>query len=92
MSLTIYFNVVILRGKMILSVNEIENRPVAIDGKAEIRPMLNLNFIVDHRYVDGGRTKTLADKVTSNYTNLYVFIKVTHVFSHPDEYSSQKVI
>lgn len=58
---------------MIISVNEIENRPVAIDGKAEIRPMLNLNFIVDHRYVDGGRTKTLADKVALNLTIIYIF-------------------
>lgn len=53
----------ILRGRLILSVNEVERRAVVVDGKVEIRPMLNLNFTVDHRFVDGGRAKVLHDKV-----------------------------
>ena len=46
-----------------MSVNEVEKRAVAIDGKVEIRPMMNLNFTVDHRFMDGGRAKKIYEIV-----------------------------
>ena len=57
------FFAVILRGKMIVSVNEIEKRAVCVDGKIEIRPMVYLNFTVDHRFMDGGRAKKIYEIV-----------------------------
>lgn len=37
----------------ILGVNQIHDRPVAIDGKVEIRPMMYLSPSFDHRIIDG---------------------------------------
>jgi 2-oxoglutarate dehydrogenase E2 component (dihydrolipoamide succinyltransferase) len=37
----------------ILGMHKIQNRPVAVDGKAEIRPMMYLALSYDHRIVDG---------------------------------------
>ena len=34
-------------------------KPVAIDKKIEIRPMINLGVTIDHRFVDGARCKIL---------------------------------
>jgi len=48
---------------MVISVNEIEKRAVCVNGNVEIRPMVNLNFTVDHRYVDGGRAKKIYEIV-----------------------------
>lgn len=37
----------------ILGVNQVHDRPVAIDGKVEIRPMMYLSPSFDHRVIDG---------------------------------------
>jgi pyruvate dehydrogenase E2 component (dihydrolipoamide acetyltransferase) len=37
----------------ILGVNAMIDTPVAVDGKVEIRPMMNLNLVADHRVIDG---------------------------------------
>ncbi len=37
----------------ILGMHAIKDRPVAIDGKVEIRPMMNLALSYDHRIIDG---------------------------------------
>ncbi|KIW80712.1 hypothetical protein Z517_07328 [Fonsecaea pedrosoi CBS 271.37] len=37
----------------VLGVNAIKERPVAIDGKVEIRPMMYLALTYDHRLIDG---------------------------------------
>ncbi len=37
----------------ILGVNQIHDRPVAIDGKVEVRPMMYLSPSFDHRVIDG---------------------------------------
>jgi 2-oxoglutarate dehydrogenase E2 component (dihydrolipoamide succinyltransferase) len=37
----------------ILGMHSIQQRPVAIDGQVEIRPMMNLALSYDHRLVDG---------------------------------------
>lgn len=38
----------------ILGMHRIQERPVAVDGKVEIRPMMNVAVTYDHRIVDGG--------------------------------------
>lgn len=37
----------------ILGVNKIIDMPVCIDGEIVVRPMMNLNFVADHRVLDG---------------------------------------
>jgi len=37
----------------ILGMHKIQERPVAIDGKVEVRPMMYLALSYDHRLVDG---------------------------------------
>jgi len=37
----------------ILGLHKIQDRPVAVDGKVEIRPMMYVALSYDHRIVDG---------------------------------------
>ena len=41
----------------------IQERPVAVDGKVEIRPMMYLALSYDHRMVDGKEAVTFLIKV-----------------------------
>ena len=41
-------------------IGAITDRPVAIDRKLEIRPMITLTATVDHRYIDGSQGANLA--------------------------------
>ena len=47
----------------ILGMHKIEDRPVAIDGKVEIRPMMYLALSYDHRIVDGKEAVTFLVRV-----------------------------
>ncbi|HLW26179.1 MAG TPA: 2-oxoglutarate dehydrogenase complex dihydrolipoyllysine-residue succinyltransferase [Kiloniellales bacterium] len=47
----------------ILGLHKIQERPVAIDGKAKIRPMMYLAHSYDHRLVDGREAVTFLVKV-----------------------------
>jgi pyruvate/2-oxoglutarate dehydrogenase complex dihydrolipoamide acyltransferase (E2) component len=52
------------------SANAVHEAPVIEDGKIVIGRVMNLNFVVDHRYIDGARAK--------NFTNIF-----TSIFNHP---------
>jgi 2-oxoglutarate dehydrogenase E2 component (dihydrolipoamide succinyltransferase) len=47
----------------ILGMHKIQERPVAIDGKVEIRPMMYLALSYDHRVVDGKEAVTFLMRV-----------------------------
>ncbi len=47
----------------ILGMHTIKQRPVAIDGKVEIRPMMYLALSYDHRVIDGSTSVTFLVKV-----------------------------
>jgi len=47
----------------ILGMHKIEDRPVAIDGKVEVRPMMYLALTYDHRVVDGKDAVTFLVRV-----------------------------
>ena len=47
----------------ILGMHKIQDRPVAIDGKVEIRPMMYLALSYDHRVVDGKEAVTFLVRV-----------------------------
>src|SRR5215469_3416900 len=50
----------------ILGMHKIQNRPVAIDDKVEIRPMMYLALSYDHRLVDGREAVTFLVRVKEN--------------------------
>jgi 2-oxoglutarate dehydrogenase E2 component (dihydrolipoamide succinyltransferase) len=47
----------------ILGMHKIEERPIAIAGKVEIRPMMYLALSYDHRLVDGREAVTFLVRV-----------------------------
>jgi 2-oxoglutarate dehydrogenase E2 component (dihydrolipoamide succinyltransferase) len=50
----------------ILGMHKIQERPVAIGGKVEIRPMMYLALSYDHRIVDGQQAVTFLVRVKEN--------------------------
>ena len=50
----------------ILGMHKIQDRPMAIDGKIEIRPMMYLALSYDHRIVDGKGAVTFLVRVKEN--------------------------
>jgi len=47
----------------ILGMHTIKQRPIAVDGKVEIRPMMYLALSYDHRVIDGSSSVTFLVKV-----------------------------
>ncbi|HEX3944274.1 MAG TPA: 2-oxoglutarate dehydrogenase complex dihydrolipoyllysine-residue succinyltransferase [Rhizomicrobium sp.] len=50
----------------VLGIHKIQQRPVAIDGKVEIRPMMYLALSYDHRLIDGREAVTFLVRVKEN--------------------------
>ena len=50
----------------ILGMHKIQKRPIAIDDKVEIRPMMYLALSYDHRLVDGREAVTFLVRVKEN--------------------------
>ncbi len=50
----------------VLGMHKIQQRPIAIDGKVEIRPMMYLALSYDHRLVDGREAVTFLVRVKEN--------------------------
>lgn len=42
---------------MLLAANAIADQPVIEDGQVVVGKVMNCNFVVDHRYVDGGNVQ-----------------------------------
>ena len=53
----------------ILGMHTIQQRPVAVDGKVEIRPMMYLALSYDHRLVDGKEAVTFLIKIKESLEN-----------------------
>ena len=53
----------------ILGMHTIQQRPVAVDGKVEIRPMMYLALSYDHRIVDGKEGVTFLIKIKESLEN-----------------------
>jgi 2-oxoglutarate dehydrogenase E2 component (dihydrolipoamide succinyltransferase) len=47
----------------ILGLHKIQDRPMAINGKVEIRPMMYIALSYDHRIIDGGEAVTFLVKI-----------------------------
>ena len=44
---------------VLATLNAVHDGPVVEDGKVVVGKVANINFVVDHRYVDGGKCKNL---------------------------------
>ncbi len=53
----------------ILGMHKIEDRPVAVDGKVEIQPMMYLALSYDHRIIDGSESVTFLVRVKEAIEN-----------------------
>jgi len=53
----------------ILGMHKIEDRPVVVDGRIEIRPMMYLALSYDHRVIDGRESVTFLVRVKENLEN-----------------------
>lgn len=53
----------------ILGMHKIQERPIAIDGKIEIRPMMYIALSYDHRIIDGKEAVTFLVRVKENIEN-----------------------
>lgn len=53
----------------ILGMHKIQDRPVVIDGKIEIRPMMYLALSYDHRLIDGREAVTFLVRIKENLEN-----------------------
>jgi pyruvate dehydrogenase E2 component (dihydrolipoamide acetyltransferase) len=58
---------------MFVAVNASIKAPVVEGDKIVVGDVMNCNFAVDHRYIDGGKCKQLIPAFR-------------HVFEHPEEY------
>jgi len=61
---------------VLLAANAVAKQPVVEDGKVVVGDVMNCNFTVDHRYVDGGN----CTKLVSVYRS---------VFEDPDKFMDQ---
>lgn len=53
----------------IMGMHKIQERPVAIDGKVEIRPMMYIALSYDHRLIDGREAVTFLVRIKENIEN-----------------------
>lgn len=58
----------------ILGMHTIKQRPVAVDGKVEIRPMMYLALSYDHRIIDGSTSVTFLVKVKEQLEDPYTLL------------------
>jgi pyruvate dehydrogenase E2 component (dihydrolipoamide acetyltransferase) len=54
---------------VIMAVGQITDKPIARDGQVVIAPMLNINCTIDHRFVDGGRSKKILHAINDVFEN-----------------------
>jgi 2-oxoglutarate dehydrogenase E2 component (dihydrolipoamide succinyltransferase) len=50
----------------ILGLHKIQERPMAVDGQVEVRPMMYLALSYDHRVIDGREAVTFLVRVKEN--------------------------
>lgn len=57
------------RTALVILVGEVTPKPVAIEGRVEVRPMLGLHATIDHRVIDGYHAGILASHVREALSN-----------------------
>lgn len=58
---------------MFVALGKIKDRAVVKEGKVTIAPIVYVNFTVDHRFIDGGKSKSIS-------------LSFNDVFENPEKY------
>jgi 2-oxoglutarate dehydrogenase E2 component (dihydrolipoamide succinyltransferase) len=58
----------------ILGLHQIQDRPVAVEGKVEIRPMMYLALSYDHRLIDGRDAVLFLVKIKEGIENISLIV------------------
>lgn len=56
-------NNLVSKAVFLFALGKVIDKAVPVNGKIEIRPMMNLGLTIDHRFLDGGRCKILTKLV-----------------------------
>lgn len=56
-----------------VALGKTKDRPIARDGNVVIAQIMNVNFTIDHRFIDGGKTKSIQ-------------VALKDVFQNPEKY------
>ena len=52
-----------------VSIGKIIERPTAVNKQVEVRPMVFVNFTIDHRFIDGARCKLINKAIYESFEN-----------------------
>jgi pyruvate dehydrogenase E2 component (dihydrolipoamide acetyltransferase) len=58
-----------MRSAMICAICQIVNKPIVKNGEIVIAPMINLNFTIDHRFLDGSKAKIVLNAMEEVMNN-----------------------
>lgn len=59
---------------MLISANAVCDAPVVQGGRVEVGRVINCNFVVDHRYIDGGKAKTFTSRFRDVFENPELYL------------------
>lgn len=65
-----------MRSAIICAVCQVVDKPIVKNGQIVIAPMINLNFTIDHRFLDGSKAK-------------YVLQAMEEVMENPEKYCAK---
>lgn len=57
-----------------VSLNAVHEAPVVENGKLVVGRVVNCNFVVDHRYIDGGKAKTFIQTFRKIFENPELYV------------------
>ena len=60
---------------VIVSVNKVIEKPVAVNGEVKVEKVVNINFTVDHRYIDGGKAAKMVPAFERVFSEPELFVR-----------------
>lgn len=60
---------------MLIAVNKVIDKPVAIGKEVKVETVVNINFTVDHRFIDGGKAGNLQKAFENVFAEPEKFIR-----------------
>jgi pyruvate/2-oxoglutarate dehydrogenase complex dihydrolipoamide acyltransferase (E2) component len=60
---------------VLIAVNKIFDKPVAVGDQVKVERVVNMNFTVDHRYIDGGKAGNLQKAFERVFAEPELFIR-----------------
>jgi len=59
----------------LVAVNMVREKPEFVDGETRVKKVININFTVDHRYVDGGKAAKMPGAFERVFREPELFIR-----------------